>query len=131
VVLELPSGLPRVWGDRERVQQIVDNLVGNAYNYTPPGGRILVRLQRRGGEVRVDVVDSGVGIPLEDQPRIFERFFRGDDPLVLATAGTGLGLSITRTLVEMHRGRIWFESRGIPGEGSCFTFTLPVYEGEG
>jgi PAS domain S-box-containing protein len=131
VVLELPGGLPRVWGDRERVQQIVDNLVGNAYNYTPPGGRILVRLQRRGGEVRVDVVDSGVGIPLEDQPRIFERFFRGDDPLVLATAGTGLGLSITRTLVEMHRGRIWFESRGIPGEGSCFTFTLPVYEGEG
>jgi signal transduction histidine kinase len=66
-----------------------------------------------------------VGIALEDQARIFERFYRGEHPLVLSTPGTGLGLSIVRQLVEMHKGRIWMKSTGVPGEGSTFSFTLP------
>lgn len=74
--------------------------------------------------------DFGVGIPLEDQGRIFDRFFRGEDPLVLATPGTGLGLSIVYQLVEMHHGKIWMTSSGLPGEGSTFSFAVPVEKNE-
>ena len=81
-----------------------------------------------GREVQVDVKDTGVGIPLEDQNRVFERFYRGEHPLVLQTPGTGLGLSIVKEIVEMHKGRIWMKSTGVPGDGSIFSFTLPVYE---
>jgi signal transduction histidine kinase len=109
------------------VSQILTNLVDNAYNYTPPGGHISITLIELGGEVRVSVSDDGIGISPEEQERVFERFYRGEDPLVLATAGTGLGLSIVRQLVEMHGGRIWLESSGVPGEGSTFSFSLPVY----
>ena len=79
-------------------------------------------------DVQVDVQDSGIGIKVEDQGRVFERFYRGEHPLVLATPGTGLGLPIVRQLVEMHNGRIWMKSTGIPGEGSTFSFTLPIYK---
>jgi len=76
----------------------------------------------------VDVQDNGVGVEPEDQPRLFERFFRGEHPLVLATPGTGLGLPIVRQLVEMHSGKIWMTSTGVPGEGSVFSFTLPLHK---
>jgi signal transduction histidine kinase len=78
--------------------------------------------------VQVDIQDNGIGIQQKDQHRIFERFYRGEDPLVLATSGNGLGLAIAKTLVEMHHGRIWFYSSGVRGEGSIFSFTLPVYQ---
>jgi PAS domain S-box-containing protein len=124
--LEADNDLPRVRGDAERVRQILGNLVDNAYHYTPENGRITVHLHARNGkEVQVDVQDSGVGISKEDQARIFDRFYRGEDPLVLATPGTGLGLAIVRQLVEMHEGRIWLTSEG-EGQGSTFSFTLPV-----
>ncbi len=128
--LEAPRDLPRVYGDTERVRQILDNLVDNAYHYTPENGQILVRIHTPNGgeEVQVDVKDNGVGISPEDQPRVFERFYRGEHPLVLATPGTGLGLPIVKQLIEMHQGRIWMDSKGIPGEGSTFSFTLPIYE---
>jgi len=125
--LEAPKNLPRVLGDPERVRQILGNLVDNAYHYTPANGTIKVRIAATdGNEVQVDVEDNGVGISPQDQARVFERFYRGDHPLVLATPGTGLGLSIVRQLVEMHNGRIWVTSKGVPGEGSTFSFTLPV-----
>ncbi len=125
--LDAPKSLPRVLGDPERVRQILGNLVDNAYHYTPANGTIKVRIAAiNGNEVQVDVEDNGVGISPQDQARIFERFYRGDHPLVLATPGTGLGLSIVRQLVEMHNGRIWVTSKGVPGEGSTFSFTLPV-----
>ena len=127
VSLEAPRDLPRVLGDSERVRQIIANLVDNAYRYTPENGIIRVQLSPVDGkEVQVDVEDNGVGIALQEQDRIFERFYRGDDPMVLATPGTGLGLPIVRQLVEMHHGRIWMSSKGVPGEGSTFSFTLPV-----
>jgi signal transduction histidine kinase len=81
-----------------------------------------------GHEVQVDVQDNGVGIPLNDQDRVFERFYRGEQPMILSTPGTGLGLSIVKQLVEMHKGRIWMKSSGVPGDGTTFSFTLPVYE---
>jgi PAS domain S-box-containing protein len=124
--LDAAKDLPRVRGDAERVRQILGNLVDNAYHYTPQNGRITVHLHAENGtEVQVDVQDSGVGISEEDQARIFDRFYRGEDPLVLATPGTGLGLAIVRQLIEMHEGRIWLTSEG-EGKGSTFSFTLPV-----
>ncbi|NPA92981.1 MAG: GAF domain-containing protein [Chloroflexi bacterium] len=124
---DLPPDLPLVYGDPERVRQIVENLVENAYRYTPEGGHVWVRAHVEGDQVQVDVQDSGIGIPPEEQPRVFERFYRGENPLVMASAGTGLGLSIVKTLVEMHGGSIWLTSSGKPGEGSTFSFTLPIY----
>lgn len=128
--LDMPKKLPHVYGDMERVRQVLGNLVDNAYHYTPENGTIIVRIQclNGGNEVQVDVQDNGVGIPLEDQSRVFERFYRGEHPLVLATPGTGLGLSIVKQIVEMHKGRIWMKSSGVAGDGSTFSFTLPVYE---
>jgi signal transduction histidine kinase len=128
--LNAPKKLPRVFGDIERVRQIMGNLVYNAYHYTPENGTITVNIHPLNGghEVQVDIEDNGVGIALEDQERVFERFYRGEHPLVLATPGTGLGLSIVKQIVEMHDGRIWMKSNGVPGEGSTFSFTLPVHE---
>lgn len=128
--LDAPKKLPYVFGDAERVRQVLANLVDNAYHYTPENGTILVQLHPSdaGGEVQVNIKDNGVGIALGDQPRVFERFYRGEHPLVLATPGTGLGLSIVKELVEMHKGRIWVQSAGLDGEGSTFSFTLPVFK---
>jgi len=108
------------------VRQIVENLVENAIRYTSDGGRVTISAHVEGNEVQIDVTDTGIGIPPEEQPRVFERFYRGENPLVMASAGTGLGLSIVKTLVEMHNGRIWLQSSGVPGEGSTFSFTLPI-----
>jgi signal transduction histidine kinase len=91
-------------------------------------GKVVVSAHLVDTKIQVDVLDNGIGIKSEDQSRIFERFFRGEDPLVLATAGTGLGLAIVKNLVEMHHGQIWFTSRGEPGQGSVFSFTLPLQQ---
>ena len=121
------SDLPRVVGDPERLRQIINNLLENAYDYTPRDGIIELKASQSNGDVQVDVIDNGIGIPLNEQARVFERFYRGEDPLVLASSGTGLGLNIVQQLVNMHRGRIWLQSNGKPGEGSTFSFTLPAY----
>ncbi len=120
--LEMAPNFPRVPGDPERVRQILGNLVNNAFNYTHPDGQITVRAHIEGDEAQIDVKDNGIGIRPEDTKRIFERFYRGEDPLVLASAGNGLGLSITQQLIEMHHGRIWMKSNGVPGDGSVFSF---------
>ena len=126
--LHASKSVPPVFADPERVRQILRTLLDNAYNYTPENGEVQVGLRAaaRQGEIQVDVTDNGVGIPVPDQPRVFERFFRGESPLVLATPGTGLGLSIARQLVEMHHGTISLSSDGIEGHGSTFSFTLPL-----
>lgn len=126
--IDIPTDLPSTYGDKERVRQIADNLLENAYQYTPhENGHIIVTAKQTDNEVQIDVKDNGIGLSKKEQERIFERFYRGEDPLVLATSGTGLGLSIVQRLIEMHKGRIWVESTGAPGEGSTFSFTLPVF----
>ncbi len=127
--VETPRSLPRVLGDPERVRQILLNLLDNSYHYTPQGGMVTVHARTLAGhgEVQVDIIDNGVGIARGDQDRVFERFHRGEHPFVLATPGTGLGLAIVKQLVEMHKGRIWMKSEGVPGEGTTFSFTLPIY----
>jgi PAS domain S-box-containing protein len=130
VETDVPADLPRVLGDPERVRQILDNLLENAYQYTEVNGNITLRMHPEGEMMQIDVQDNGIGIAADEQKRVFERFYRGEDPLVLATSGTGLGLSIVNYLVEMHNGRLWLESKGIRGEGSVFSFTLPLYRSE-
>lgn len=122
--LDLPEFLPPVHADKDRLIQILSNLVSNAHKYTPEGGRICIRARAEDEAVHVEVSDTGIGIPPEALPRIFERFYRVDDPRVQETPGTGLGLSIVKALVEMHGGRIWVESE--VGKGSTFHFTIPI-----
>jgi PAS domain S-box-containing protein len=128
--LTMPKELPLVRGDSERIQQVLVQLLSNGYNYTPAAGKVKMHISTQDEMIQVDVQDNGIGIARDDQPRIFERFYRGEDPLVLATPGTGLGLAVSRTMVEMHHGKIWFTSNGVPGEGCLFSFTLPVYRPE-
>ncbi len=124
LTVEVPPDLPEVWGDRTRIIQVLTNLVTNAYKYTPEGGGIAITAQWVDDSVQVDVADTGIGIAPQDQDRLFTRFFRADHPEVRRVAGTGLGLSIAKSIIEMHGGRIWVESK--LGEGSTFSFTLPL-----
>jgi len=104
--------------------QAVSNLASNAIKYTPEGGHISVSATMEGGQVAVTVEDDGIGIPQDDLPHIFERFYRVDKPETANIVGSGLGLSIVKTIVEKHQGRIWVCSR--EGEGTTFTFVLPA-----
>ena len=126
LTLNLPADLPPVLADEDRLTQVLTNLLGNALAYTPAGGSVTVSAQRRGSEMRVSVKDSGVGIPPEHLPHIFDRFYRVDKSRSRgAGGGSGIGLTIARHLVEAHGGRIQVESEG-ENKGSTFTFTLPV-----
>lgn len=116
------EGAIRVLGDREALTQIVDNLIDNALKYTPDTGTVVVRVERGEGHTTLEVTDDGVGIPPEDQARIFERFYRVDKARSRAVGGTGLGLSIVKHLVHAQQGTIELESR--PGEGSTFRVRL-------
>jgi signal transduction histidine kinase len=124
LALDLPEALPQVMADWRRISQVLGNLLTNALRHTPPGGRVTLSARAIGGAVEVTVADTGVGIPPEDLPYIFERFWRGDKSRSRAGGGSGLGLAIARQLVEMHGGRIGVEST--PGQGTRFTFTLPL-----
>lgn len=118
----IPEGLPKVMGDRDRLEQVVVNLVDNAIKYTHPGGSVNISASRIEGSVRVDVADTGIGIPAEDIPRIFERFYRVDKARSRELGGTGLGLAIVKHIIQGHGGRMHVESA--PGKGSAFSFFL-------
>lgn len=124
--LELPdAGDVRVLADRDRVAQVLSNLVGNAAKFTPEGGRIRLSTEVREREVRFCVSDTGPGIDQQDLPHIFDRFWQVRR---VRRGGVGLGLAISKGIVEAHGGRIW--ARSIPGIGSEFHFTLPRAAGE-
>jgi signal transduction histidine kinase len=136
VDVQLPEQLPPVWADRIRVGQVLTNLVSNAHKYTPEGGKILVGAESAinqwdpGGAknvVHLWVKDDGIGISVEDQAKVFQKFFRSDDSKAREAPGTGLGLNITKSLVEMQGGRIWFDSEF--RKGTTFHFTVPIAEG--
>jgi len=134
--LKVPNTLPPMWADRIRVGQVLTNLVSNAFKYTPEGGTIQVGVEESANQwdpdgaprvIHLWVKDSGIGMTLEDQQKIFQKFFRSEDPKAREVPGTGLGLNITKSLVEMQGGRIWFESEY--RQGTTFHFTVPVAEG--
>ncbi len=124
LAIDIPPDLPTIVADAERLRQVITNLISNAYKYTRDGGRIDLVVRNGGADVNIMVKDSGVGIAEKDKQHIFTRFYRTENPLKEQAGGTGLGLSITKSLVELHGGRIWFES--VEGEGSTFTVQLPI-----
>ena len=126
VSADLHGSLPDIVADRRRLAEVLQNLLDNAIQYTPAGGRIAVSASSAGDEVAFTVSDTGIGIPKADQARIFERFYRVDVARSREVGGTGLGLSIAKHLVEAHGGRIWVESE--VGQGSKFHFTVPVFQ---
>ena len=114
--------LPEVLADEARVEQVLVNLIHNAIKFTPSGGRISISAKAKDNDIMVSVADTGIGIPPDDLPRIFERFYKADKSRT--GGGTGLGLAIAKHIVEAHDGRIWAES--VEGKGSNFNFTLPL-----
>ncbi|HIP87282.1 MAG TPA: response regulator [Anaerolineales bacterium] len=116
--------LPLVNGNPRRLRQVIDNLLSNAIKYTPEGGWVAVEAYEEDNHIVVRVADNGIGIPLEDQPYIFERFYRVESEETEDIQGTGLGLAIVKSVIERHGGRVWVESQ--PGAGTTFTFVLPI-----
>jgi PAS domain S-box-containing protein len=125
LTIDLPDDLPKVFGDPNRITQILINLLSNAYKYTQEGGATICARQTDNA-VQIDVADTGLGISEEDQEKLFTRFFRAEDSAVRQQAGTGLGLNITRSLVEMHGGEIWMTSKTNQGTTASFTLPLPA-----
>jgi len=122
--LEAPDNLPLVQADEQRIAQVLFNLMSNALRHTPTGGTITASAELRDERVLVSVRDTGTGIPAEDLPHVFERFYRADRSRARATGGSGLGLTIARQIVEAHGGQIWAQSW--LGAGSTFAFSLPL-----
>ena len=123
ITLDFPPNFPSVPGDAARLEMVLSNLINNAIKYSPAGKPIHISGRVAPNEVVVTVADQGIGIPLEEQGRIFERFYRVDDAPSRQTQGSGLGLYLTKAIVDAHRGRIWVQSA--PGQGSSFSFALP------
>ena len=131
----VPEALPLVLGDRDKIRQVLLNLLGNAVKFTPEGGKVEVTAQlapllpaaESNRAVRVSVRDSGIGVPPEHQKRVFDPFFQVDNSSTREYGGTGLGLSIVKRLVEAHGGVVWVESEA--GKGSTFSFTVPLAAG--
>jgi signal transduction histidine kinase len=126
IVTDIPPGLPPVHGDVAGLRQLVGNLVSNAVRYTPRGGSVAVRLQRTDSALRLEVEDTGIGIPKDDLPRIFEEFFRSANARSHTSDGTGLGLTIVKAVAEQHGGSVAVESE--PSRGTRFTVDLPLKE---
>ncbi|MBM3167469.1 MAG: HAMP domain-containing protein [Chloroflexi bacterium] len=124
LVANLPDHLPSVHIDHQRVIQVLHNLIENAIAHTAEGGTVTIDARQHQNQVEVSITDTGEGIPPEDLPYIFERFYRVDKSRARATGGTGLGLTIAKRLIEAHGGKIEVQSE--PGKGSRFTFTLPI-----
>ena len=123
LVTDLDQSLPLILGDEIQLRQMIENLVGNAVKYTPAGGVIEVKAARDNELLIFKIKDTGRGIPLEEQKRVFEPFYRGQN-VSEDTQGTGLGLAITKTVIDNHRGRIWLDSN--LDQGSTFTIMLPI-----
>ena len=124
IVVGFPPGFPAVEVDADRIEQVLNNLISNAIKYSPQGKRIEIGGRTLPTEVVVSVTDQGPGIPLEEQPRVFERFYRGARHRNQSIPGAGLGLYLAKAIVEAHGGRIWVDSSF--GEGTTFSFSIPT-----
>lgn len=125
---EVPDGLPNVLADPPRIQQVMANLISNAVKFSPEGSEVVVGARRTDDSVEFQITDQGVGIPREEQNRVFTRFHRASNAHVSDSPGAGLGLYISKAIVEAHGGKMGFHSE--LGRGSTFVFSLPTVEGK-
>jgi len=116
--------LPLVRMDQAKIHVVLQNLLSNAINYTPPGGKIRINLKVQDSFIEVSVKDNGMGIPESQKASLFQRFFRADNAVRMQTEGSGLGLFIAQNIIQNHKGRIWADSE--ENKGSIFYFTLPI-----
>ena len=130
-LVDVSPDLPNIVADREKITHVLGNLLGNAIDFTPPGGRVWITARQIAGEqgpsLLIEVGDTGIGIAPEHHDLVFQEFAQVDSSASRQHHGTGLGLTIARKLVELHRGRIWLESQ--LGQGSRFFFTIPYQHG--
>lgn len=124
VTVNVPGGVPKIYADRHRLEQVIINLLDNAIKFTPAGGRILIEAQVQVPYVRIDVQDNGMGIPAQHLPRIFERFYRVDKARSQQSGGTGLGLAIVKHIAQAHQGKV--EVQSTPGKGCTFSVFFPL-----
>ena len=124
LIVDVPIDLPEVMADRDRMVQVVTNLLDNAHKYTPGGGTISIQGRQADAHLELEVRDSGIGISAPDQDRLFKRFFRADNAVRTQERGAGLGLTICREIIERHGGEIQIESK--LGRGSTFRIVLPL-----
>jgi signal transduction histidine kinase len=125
VETKLDEDLPNVFADKDRLVQVLTNLVGNSLQYTPAGGSVTITAGKVKSEVVISIIDTGIGISPDHLPFIFNRFYRTDKSRARVSGGTGIGLTIAQALIKAHQGRIWAESTG-EGNGSTFRFSLPT-----
>jgi signal transduction histidine kinase len=128
VQLQVAGNIPPVMGNEARLRQALLNLIGNAIKYTPEGGKIIVEASHNYDNIVVSVEDTGLGISLNDQQYIFDKFYRVNRPGAAHVKGTGLGLAITRSIIEKHNGLLWVDSE--LNQGSTFSFVLPIIKVE-
>ena len=128
IFLKPDHALSQVVVDPEKIRVVFQNLIENAIKYSDKGGRIFVHLGEKDSGVEISVRDTGIGISIEDQPKIFSKFFRAENAKKQDTVGSGLGLYTTKSIVEHHQGRIWFESE--QGTGTTFFVHLPLEVGK-
>lgn len=124
LISDIQEDIPLVRIDRIQIERVFTNLLGNAVKFTPEKGKITIRASVKDETVQVDIQDTGIGIPQDAVVKIFDEFYRVDNPINQKVKGTGLGLSLVKHIIEAHKGKIWVESQ--PGKGSTFSFTLPL-----
>ena len=124
---DYPGQLPKVFVDKEKIKISIENLVENAINYTPKNGTVTLALSKdTNNNILISVKDTGIGIPKDQQERIFTKFFRSGNALRVQTEGSGMGLFVSKNIVESHKGKIWFESA--EGQGTTFFILLPALQ---
>jgi len=123
LILDIPKDIKSVFVDASQIERVFVNLANNAIKFTPAGGKITVKASDTGEFIQIDVSDTGIGIAEKDLGKIFEEFYRVDNPTNQTLQGSGLGLSLVKHIIEAHKGKIWVKSK--LGEGSIFSFTLP------
>jgi len=126
VIFNQPKRIPLVFADLFQIRQVVENLLDNAIRYTKNQGDIRIKIEARGNKLYFEIKDNGVGIPLEDQKHIFQKFFRADNAMKYQTQGSGLGLYIAKSIIEKSKGRMGFISQ--KEQGSTFWFSLPTFK---
>ena len=129
LTIDVPDNLPPLYGDKDLLGVALTNLLTNAIKYTPENGKVILRVKACPDGLQFEVQDTGIGISPEDQPRLFEKFFRGSQREARLQRGSGLGLAIVRSISERHGGKVWVES-GL-GQGSTFFLLIPFVRPNG